>query len=617
MLDSVKVPQQFEPIFQKAQEYVSRYFKERINDPTKGTIEIFSERYILIRAASMSVEFYETIMNLYQKEGEEEAMNVARQLLFDIAHAIGRQDAKNFHMKMGMEDPIEKLSAGPVHFAYSGWAFVDIFAESKPSPDENYYLIYDHPFSFESDAWIKAGKKSNFPVCVMNAGYSSGWCEESFGIKLVASEIMCKAKGDDVCRFIMAPPSKIEGYIQEYIKQKPELAKKITKYEIPGFFKRKQMEDELRKSEQEHQDILENINDLIQSVAPDGSFIYVNRSWMNTLGYTKEEVPSLSMFDIIHPDSREHCKKIFERVLNREEVKNIEAKFLTKDGREILVEGSSNCRFVNGKPVATRAIFSDVTGRKRAEERLRNREEKFRDFANSLPETVCQIDERGNLIFVNKMGFEVFGYSQEDFEEGLNVIQMVAPKDHDRVKDNMRKILAGENIGGMRYIFRKKDGTQFPVAVYSKVILLNGRPMGMTAIVIDDTERKKEEESLSESEQRFRTIYDNAMDGIILADMETKKFYTGNKMICQMLGYNLEEISNMGVMDIHPEKDIPYVIEQYEKQSKKEITLARDIPVKRKDGSVFYADINSNRVVLKGKTYLMGIFRDVTDSRKT
>jgi signal transduction histidine kinase len=246
MLNTVKVPKQFEPIFQKAQDYVARFFSEKSEDPSQGTIEIFGERYILVRAASMSVEFFETIAALYVKEGKEEASNIARQLLFDIAHAIGKQDARNFHRKMDLHDPIEKLSAGPVHFAHTGWAFVDIFPESSPSPDENYYLLYDHPYSFESAAWLAEGKRSEFPVCVMNAGYSSGWCEESFGLGLVATEIMCQAKGDHVCRFIMSPPARMEGHIAAYMKKEPELAQKITHYEVPGFFKRKEAEEAIK-----------------------------------------------------------------------------------------------------------------------------------------------------------------------------------------------------------------------------------------------------------------------------------------------------------------------------------------------------------------------------------
>jgi len=129
-------------------------------------------------------------------------------------------------------------------------------------------------------------------------------------------------------------------------------------------------------------------------------------------------------------------------------------------------------------------------------------------------------------------------------------------------------------------------------------------------------ERKQTEEELRESEQRFRTIFDNATDGILITDMENRKFYTGNRMICQMLGYSLEEIQNLGVIDIHPSEDLTYVTEQFEKQSRKEITLAKDIPAKRKDGSVFYADVNSSPLTLAGKPCLLGIFRDITERKK-
>src|SRR5450432_1441124 len=111
------------------------------------------------------------------------------------------------------------LSAGPIHFAFSGWAFVDISAESRPSPDENYFLLYDHPYSFESHSWLAKDKKSDTPVCIMNAGYSSGWCEESFGLPLVAAEVECLAAGGEHCRFIMAPPARIESHLAEYASQ--------------------------------------------------------------------------------------------------------------------------------------------------------------------------------------------------------------------------------------------------------------------------------------------------------------------------------------------------------------------------------------------------------------
>jgi signal transduction histidine kinase len=249
-LKTVRVPAAIEPLFLKAQDYVTRYFSRKVENPELGTISISGERYVLLRAASMSVEFFDLVMSHYQDKAEGEARSVASNLLFDMAHAIGKADARAFHGKMGVTDPIEKLSAGPIHFSFSGWAFVDISPESHPTPDNEFFLLYDHPFSFESDTWLKRGRKTAFPVCVMNAGYSSGWCEESFGLPLVAVEIECLAAGGAHCRFVMAPASRIEGHLARYKRTQSGAGtrRKTAPVSIPEFFQRKRLEDELRQS---------------------------------------------------------------------------------------------------------------------------------------------------------------------------------------------------------------------------------------------------------------------------------------------------------------------------------------------------------------------------------
>jgi len=127
--------------------------------------------------------------------------------------------------------------------------------------------------------------------------------------------------------------------------------------------------------------------------------------------------------------------------------------------------------------------------------------------------------------------------------------------------------------------------------------------------------RKKIEE-LNEEKEKLQIIFDSANDGILIADIESKKFYTGNKAICRMLGYSLDEIKNLNVLDIHPKKDLPYVLGQFKLQAIKKIDLAKNMPVKRKDGSIFYADINSSPIRISGKSYLLGIFRDITEKKK-
>ncbi len=216
-LETVIVPDEFKEQFIEAEKKVAKFFDTLDWDPKTGRILIGGERYILVRASSMRFGFPESLVSQLDLEG---GINnpLAVKLIYQMAKSLGESDAKKFHLSMGFDEPIDKLSTGPIHFAYTGWAKVDIKPESNPTPDENYFLMYTHPQSFEADSYILLrGNTSSIPVCIMNAGYSSGWCSESFGIELYAREITCRAKGDKECLFVMAPIEKIEDKVKEQL----------------------------------------------------------------------------------------------------------------------------------------------------------------------------------------------------------------------------------------------------------------------------------------------------------------------------------------------------------------------------------------------------------------
>jgi signal transduction histidine kinase/CheY-like chemotaxis protein len=244
---TVRVPPEMAPLFERAERIVAEYFSDRTDDPERGTIEISGERYVLVRAAALSVEFFALVVDLYGPGREAEAEEFTQNILFDLAHAVGKSDARNFHTRVGLDDPMARLSAGPIHFAHAGWAFVDISPDSRPERGEGFYMLYDHPYSFESDAWIRSGKRRAASACIMNAGYSSGWCEESFGTTLVATEVMCRAKGDAACRFIMAHPAAIERHLARYLAAAPPPVRASASTHVPDFFARKRVEEELRR----------------------------------------------------------------------------------------------------------------------------------------------------------------------------------------------------------------------------------------------------------------------------------------------------------------------------------------------------------------------------------
>lgn len=257
---TVKVPDSFSEIFNKAENTVRSYFTESRKSAENGEIVISGERYILLRSASLSYEFLDVIREFYSNHSPDEATRIGNNFLFDIAHVLGKKDALSFHHKMKLTDPVEKLSAGPVHFAFTGWANVEILPESNPSPDDNYFLKFYHHNSFEAEGWLSAGRKSPTPVCTMNCGYSSGWCEESFGMALTTVEIECAAAGGERCTFIMAPPHKIAEYLE-----KESSLNESSNYEVPVFFERKYNEDRLNDSLQQKETLLKELHHRVKN----------------------------------------------------------------------------------------------------------------------------------------------------------------------------------------------------------------------------------------------------------------------------------------------------------------------------------------------------------------
>lgn len=258
--ETVIVPVHFKEIFDQAEKHVSAYFSDSYYSPENGEIEINGKRYILIRSAALSYEFHDIIRELYKDQGFSEAERIGNNFLFDIGQVLGKKDARSFHDKMGLKDPIEKLSAGPVHFAYTGWANVEILPESNPTPDDNFVLKFHHHNSFEAQSWKKAKRISKEPVCIMNCGYSAGWCEESFGIPLTAIEVSCEAKGDEHCTFIMAPTHLIHNYLGQ-----GKSANGSTEYNVPVFFQRKAVEERLLNSLQQKETLLKEVHHRVKN----------------------------------------------------------------------------------------------------------------------------------------------------------------------------------------------------------------------------------------------------------------------------------------------------------------------------------------------------------------
>lgn len=161
--------------------------------------------------------------------------------------------------------------------------------------------------------------------------------------------------------------------------------------QLGQFIKRKQAEAALAESEERYRDLFENAKDLIQSCTVDGRLIYVNRAWRETLGYSEAQVQGMNIFDIVHSDYKANLLEVLSRVMAGEKIDQIEVAFISRNGQKVTVEGNINCKFVEGNPVATRAIFRDITKRLETEEALRHEQQKTESLLlNILPQPIAE-----------------------------------------------------------------------------------------------------------------------------------------------------------------------------------------------------------------------------------
>src|SRR4030043_2222953 len=222
---------------------------------------------------------------------------------------------------------------------------------------------------------------------------------------------------------------------------------------------------------------------------------------------------------------------------------------------------------------------------------LEESEARFRSIVLWSPDAIIVTDAKGKIEYMNPAAERVFNRKVEKFirkDFGLPLV------DGESTEIDIFRPGKDPGVGDMHVV---------------ETEWLNKKAHLIT--IRDITMRKEAEEALKESEARFKTIFNESTDGMLLAEVGTRRFFMCNPMICQMLGYTEEELMRMGVDDIHPENDLQFVIEQFERQAKGEIKLAAGLPVKRKDGGIFYADISTSQITLSGKKYLMRSFRDI------
>ena len=256
-------------------------------------------------------------------------------------------------------------------------------------------------------------------------------------------------------------------------------------------------------------EIVESSSDAISGITLEGIITDWNNGAERLYGYTTGEITGKSVSLLLPPGRTDESYLILNRIQRGEFVTGYETERVTKGGVRIFVSLSvSPIKNDSGRVIGLSTIAHDITERKRMEEALRERERKYRELVESLPQTVFETDEQGTLTSANHITFEAFGYTNEDFLKGLNIIDMVAPEDRDRARYNIQRIFNGEKLDGTDYTVLRKDGSTFPVIMYTDVIFRENKPAGIRGVVLDITERKRAEKEMLRKNEELRFAFE-------------------------------------------------------------------------------------------------------------
>ena len=278
---------------------------------------------------------------------------------------------------------------------------------------------------------------------------------------------------------------------------------------------------ELKRAEEEIKAKSQFLESLIeQSPLPtfvidsEGICVMVNKAFLNAYNVPKKEMV-LGRNALTEPANvRQGVVKYMKEALSGQIVETPEVDFISPYENKRTVTKSRLFPIFDATNKLTNVVVmhEDITELKRAEEERvkaeaeRESEKKYRELVELLPEMVFELDTAGRVIFANQAAFSTFGYSQRDL--GVSAIQMFVPKDRERAKKNIMRVLSGEKLGTNEYTALRKDGSTFSVIIHSSPIIRENKPVGLRGIIVDITEFKRAEEERLRRERVFRMSED-------------------------------------------------------------------------------------------------------------
>ncbi|MFH1851621.1 MAG: PAS domain S-box protein [Candidatus Neomarinimicrobiota bacterium] len=389
---------------------------------------------------------------------------------------------------------------------------------------------------------------------------------------------------------------------------------------------RKLADDALRASEAKYRQLYDDADIFVSIYDRTGTCVLMNKIVAHHLGGAQEDFIGKNIRQI-YPKEADQLLKQIQQVIVSGDKQHVESLVVFPTGESWLASDIHPLKNIDESIETVLIISYDITDRKLTEKSLQVSERKFRDIAELLPETIYETDIDGTLTFTNRIAYKKFGYTEDDLEPGFSAFDMLIPEDREKARLNFAAVLTGWKREPVQYMARRKNGSVFPVIIYSSPVLRDGQPVGVRGIVVDITDRVQVEEALTQLNRTLIQQQNMFVSGpaVIfkwnISGAQPVEYVSAN--VKRVLGYTVEEFISGKVIykDLVPEEDWRILAREVHTYTANDQPSFEHKPyrLRKKDGSLIW--VNDYTTVIKNTTgevvNYLGYILDITEQRRT
>ena len=383
---------------------------------------------------------------------------------------------------------------------------------------------------------------------------------------------------------------------------------------------RKKNEESVRKSEARYRELANFLPEIVFEADLTGKITFFSQKAFEETGFTAKELEKgINILSFVVPDERERAKESIKKALAGEDSEGHRYMLYKKNGLSYPAIVKTAAIISGTKVTGLRGLVIDLTENEKKEEALRKSEEHFRQFVLSSPDTMHLLDPVSRKVqFLNRKEF--LGYSCKELEAANSILPYLHPDDRELVQQCYQLALKGSPDGQKPIEYRLKNKAGSWEWIRSRATILKydnqGKPEQILMTLTVVTESKKVEESLKESEEKFKKLAEESPN-IIFINNRGRVVYA-NKKCEEITGYSKEELysPNFDFLSLNPPEYVDAVKSAYGKHLKGETVPPYEYALITKDGKRINALINTSLIEYDSDKAILGIVTDITERKK-